>query len=192
MVTGRPCFPLQLFDLGVGALNKQHSRRTVSAFLFYIRITLQPQRPIGRKENIRKTLFAFYHEGSFPNVHNWICLYRVILVFIFLPHVSLYLDFALFFQIHTSIYSSGHSRTGWKAFGHVQLSHKRRSVAGMLITHWTTQCIIVERVHRTKVCKVWTRSRCILYKTVYRRQMLSEVILVISRSNYGFTFVRFC
>lgn len=96
-----------------------------------------------------------------------------------------------FFQIHTSIYSSGHSRTGWKAFGHVQLSHKRRSVAGMLITHWTTQCIIVERVHRTKVCKVWTRSRCILYKTVYRRQMLCEVILVISRSNYGFTFVRF-
>ena len=56
----------------------------------------------------------------------------------------------------------------------------------MLITHRTTQCIIVERVHRTKVFRVWTRSRCILYKTVYRRQMLSEVILVISRSNYGF------
>ena len=61
----------------------------------------------------------------------------------------------------------------------------------MLITHRTTQCIIVERVHRTKVFRVWTRSRCILYKTVYRRQMLSEVILVISRSNYGFAFVRF-
>ena len=87
MVTGRPSFPLQLFDLGVCALNKQHSRKTVSAFLFYIRITLQPQRPIGRKENIRKTLFGFYHEGSFPNVHNWICLYRVILVFIFLPSI---------------------------------------------------------------------------------------------------------
>ena len=98
MVTSRPCFPLQLFDLGVCALNKQHSRKTVSAFLFYIRITLQPQRPIGRKENIRKTLFGFYHEGSFPNVHNLICLYRVILVFIFLPLVSLYLGFALFFS----------------------------------------------------------------------------------------------
>ena len=73
------------------------------------------------------------------------CLYCVILVFIFLPYVSHYLGFALFFQIHTSIYSFSHSRTGWKTFGHVQLSHKRRSVAGMLITHRTIQWCAEQR-----------------------------------------------
>ena len=42
----------------------------------------------------------------------------------------------------------------------------------------------------TEVFRMWTRSRCILYKTIYRRQKLSEMILVINRSNYGFAFVR--
>ena len=53
--------------------------------------------------------------------------------------------FRTFFQIHTSIYSFSHSRTGWKTFGHVQLSHKRRSVAGMLITHRTIQWCAEQR-----------------------------------------------
>lgn len=40
-----------------------------------------------------------------------------------------------------------------------------------------------------EVFRMWTRSRCILYKTIYRRQKLSEMILDINRSNYGFAFV---
>ena len=73
------------------------------------------------------------------------CVYTVLFWFSFFFFMFHTIWVSHFFQIHTSIYSFSHSRTGWKTFGHVQLSHKRRSVAGMLITHRTTQWCAEQR-----------------------------------------------